>query len=369
MSHILPILAGALFVGAASFSAGVIFIRSLRLALTAVENVFFAFLSGAALLGITVFALTALHLAYLSTFLVVGALLVGTWAWRIRTSPDAALASNSIPKLWLTIALLFSLRYAYLYLCRALGPEYSFDATFYHLVFVARYLREHHFPLITNNMYANFPEALEMLFLVAFSIGKHSAAAVTHLLFLFALVIGMAAFGIRFRIPKAGIAAGAIFFMVPIAGLDASVAYNDIALTAAGFATFYILQIWRERFSLNLADPLDDTILSPSLRRMLASREPVATRLRHGAAFIVARMQASGLLILAGILAGFAAGLKYTGFAAIFYAVGFVAWHERKSFRRLANGIMAVSLPAFVMVGPWLVKNAARSAQPCVTLR
>ena len=43
--------------------------------------------------------------------------------------------------------------------------------------YVQRYVDQHGFGRIVTSMYANLPLGVEMLFLFAFSLGRHSAAA------------------------------------------------------------------------------------------------------------------------------------------------------------------------------------------------
>src|SRR5262249_41641371 len=149
----------------------------------------------------------------------------------------------------------------------------------YHLGFVARYLRVHGFERITTNMYAALSEGVEMIFVPAFAIGRHSAAALVHLGFLSALTLAIFAYGRQLGKPWAGAAAAFLVFASPVVGIDASSAYNDAAVAAVVFTTFYWLEIW---------DRSGD----------------------HCA------------LIPVGLLAGYAYAAKYTAFAILLYALG-----------------------------------------------
>src|SRR5207244_449658 len=95
-----------------------------------------------------------------------------------------------LPPLWSVAFWAVFAVFTWLYLGHALAPETSADAVSYHVALVARYAREHHFPHITTNIYANLSEGIEMLFLYAFTIGKHSAAAMCEFLFLLTLPFG-----------------------------------------------------------------------------------------------------------------------------------------------------------------------------------
>ena len=175
-----------------------------------------------------------------------------------------------------------------LYLANAMAPEVSPDGAGYHLGLVARYLREHGFVRITDNLYAAMPAGVEMLFLFAFAFGKHSAAAMVHFAFLLALVWQVFSYGRRRGFPVAGASAALLIFASPVVGIDGTSAYNDVAVAAIAFTLFHLLQIWDEE------------------------RNP-------------------RLLAAIGLVAGFAFAAKYTAWPAVLYAVGFVALKNRKA--------------------------------------
>ncbi len=314
MLDVLLTLIGAALVMLTSLALGFIILRTWAVRLTKLEEFLFAFFTGAAVVSLAVFLLTAVHAAYTPVFLLFGIACIVVWV-RLFRKPIVYKAVAPLPKLWLVLALLLCSRFILLYVSRALGPEYSYDGSTYHLALVATYFREHHFPVITTNMYANFPEGLEMLFLAAFSVGRHPAAATVHLMIFFLLCAAFVAFGLRFRLAKAGIVAMVLFFLAPIVGFDASVGYNDVALAAACFMTFYALQLWA-----------------------------------------VTEHQ-KGLLIAAGCVAGFAATIKYTGFIAPVYAFGFVFWNSRQHWKFLKTRLVLLTVPAVLLIVPWLVKN------------
>lgn len=322
MILVLRAAAGTVFTATVSLALGLCLLARLSIKLSRLERYLFGFLTGGAVLSLAVFLLTAAHLAYTPVFLVFGLAICGFSIPRLRRMAAPDPSPGEFPKPWFGFALVLCLPYMALYLSRALGPEYSADGTTYHLDMVARYLREHHFPRITNNMYANFPEALEMLFLSGFGIGKHSSAASTHLLFLFATAAALVGFGVRFRAAKAGIAAAVLFFLSPVVALDASTAYVDVAGACACFATFYALEVWR----------------------------------REGE---------DHWLAIAGTMAGFAGGVKYTGLVAIPFALAVVAWHLRRAGApRWKRCLPLVLVPALLLVAPWLIKNTVEIGNP-----
>ena len=195
------------------------------------------------------------------------------------------------------------------YFVNALAPETSADGTFYHLAFPMRYLEHGGFYRVTTNFYANLSQGIEMLFLMAFAVGKHSAGALTHLAFLFALAAGMVAYGKFIKKPTAGWLAALIVFTSPVIGWDATVAYNDVAVAAVLFLLFFALM----RFDSD---------------------------------------RARGWLIVAGLLAGFGYAIKYTAFLATPYAIGFVLWRTRSW-----KSALIVAACASILIAPWMIKN------------
>ena len=156
---------------------------------------------------------------------------------------------------------------------------------------------------------------------IAFALGKHSAAALVHCAFLLALPLLILAYARRAGFPRAGIGAALFVFASPVAGVTGTSAYNDLAITALLFACFYVLEIWTEETDRNL-------------------------------------------LVVAGILAGFCYGVKYTAFLAVPYALGRVAWKLRGDRKQLLRSTGLVCLCALVMVLPWIVKNVVVVQNP-----
>lgn len=265
------------------------------------------FVVGSALLNLAVFAVCCLQLAYPAIFAAVGAAILYLWLKRERPRWRFLRISNYL------LAAAFA-AYFILYFFNAMAPEASPDGSTYHLGLVGRYLREHGFRPITWDIYANFSEGVEMLFLFAFAFGKHSSAAMVHFGFLLALSWQMVVYARRAGFPQLGASAALLVFASPVVGRDATSAYNDVALACVAFTLFSLLQAWDEE-------------------------------------------RAEKLLIPIGLLAGFAYAIKYTGGVAIVYAIAFLAWKSRRS-REVRPTIIVASVAALVAT-PWLVKNWA----------
>ena len=278
----------------AALAFGLLVFNKLGIALRGLERYALAFITGSACLSLVTLSMAALHLARKGAFYALAAALV-TLAWRVaprkRKLADAfraatvrerllrifQCASPGVPPWLFGLFLVLTVPFAVRYLVYAWAPEVSPDGSTYHLGNVLRFWAHNGLTPI-RDMYGALPEGLEMLFLMAFSIGRHSAAALVHLSFLICLPLLIVSYSLRFGFPKAGFLAAVLIFVSPIMGKDGSEAYNDVALAAVSFGVFYAIEIWIEE-------------------------------------------RKSQFLIVAGLLAGFCFDIKYTGFVAGVYAL------------------------------------------------
>jgi hypothetical protein len=316
----LLILLGALFTGAASMSAGLLLLQRLSVKLHRQEVYPYAFILGASIYSLIIFSIAAAGAISTWTIAAAGTVLIAvavrSGAWK-RTGPPLP----PMPVFWLVVFAGSMLVYGLMYLAYGMAPEMSPDGSTYHLGLVARYFRQHGFGWITTNMYANLTMGIEMLYLSAYSIGRHSSAAVVHFLFLLNLPLMILVFARRHGMPAAGATAGLLVFCSPVFGLDGSTAYIDVAMAAVVFCLFCFLQIWS------------------------ASRE-------------------RALLIPIGLLAGFAYAAKLTAFVAIPYAIGFVLYKLIRARRPLLRPLLTIGACAGAMVAPWLIKNTLIVGNP-----
>ncbi len=317
MLKVLVIVWSALFTAATAWALGALLLRRLRLHLYREEERIFALVGGYAVLSGVVFALAAAQIAYNAVFAAFGLGAIGL-ALRLRAHRSEAPPLPPAPRNWSRFFFGIYGIFALLYLVHALAPEMSPDGSAYHLGLVGRYHRAHGLVAIPANMYASLSQGIEMLFLFAFVFGRHSAAALVHCSFLLTLPLAMFAYARRFGLPRAGIAAALFVFLSPVVGVDGVSAYNDVAVACILFTCFYALQIWDAE-------------------------------------------RTQGLLVFAGILAGFAFAAKYTAFLATPYALGFVWWKQRRGmFRNAATILSGVT----VMALPWFLKNAIVVGNP-----
>lgn len=325
MKTVLYILLAALFTSSVSYSLGAMLLRAARLKFHRSEERFFAFIAGSACLSTIVFLLTAAGLARKGVFWAVTIVILATGLWRrvYRTSGETL---PPVPRFWNVLFWIAFGVFTWLYIGYALLPETSADAVSYHVALVARYAREHHFPLITTNMYANLTAGVEMLFLYAYTFGKEGAPRMIEFLFLLALPFGIRAYGQRIGRPVAGVVGAIIMYASPVAGIVGTVGLIDAAGTAVVFALFYAVWLWRA------------CVDAPRLE----------TR----------------YLVLIGMLAGFAFDVKYTLGLAVLYAVGLVLASKRKRKQPWLKPVGVTAVSAFAMMAPWLIKNTIEVANP-----
>lgn len=318
MYEVVYILFGAVFTGMVAVALGRILFRLLGIGLCRGEANVLALPAGAACLSVLVFGLAAVGAARAGVFLVVGLGSIGAAAW-LGLSRCGGQEPAGAPRYWTWgfAAVLTAFSLAYLF--NALAPETSMDGVNHGLGMVARYCREHGFRQFSPEAQPHLPQTVQMLFLVAYAFGAHSAASMVHFLLLLALAAAMVAYGRRFGMATAGLGGALLVFASPVVGIDATSAYVDVAVAGAIFALFCLLQIWAEGGNARW-------------------------------------------LVPTGLLAGFASAGGYAGLLALPYALGFVGWHLRRNRGRLAKPLALVTGCALLVVAPWLVSNAPTAA-------
>jgi hypothetical protein len=311
MRHVLSILFGAAFTLFSCWATGKLFLARWKLEVFSEELQIFRFAVGAGLFSLFILILAAMNLARVGVFLVAGAIVIVA---SFRVHQEDRLRLPDFSSSWKFLLFVILIGFGTFYFVNAAAPEISPDGSTYHLGLVAKYLRQHGLGRITSNFYASLSEGLEMLFLVAFSLGRHSAAALVEFGFFAAIPLVMVAYAQRFGFPKAGVAAAIIIFCSPVFGISGSSAYNDAAAVLILFCLFYALQIWD------------------------ATRQ-------------------NGMLVVAGLLAGFCYGIKYTLFLAAPYCLGFVLWKLYRSRQPIVRPLIVVCAGAALLIAPWWIKN------------
>lgn len=313
---LLFILSGFFCCALTSLSFGLTALRALKCDLEKCESLALGYVAGSAITSTLTLALGLLGAITGLTFAAVTALsLLLMWRQRKWFAGLASTSIRSVPWLVRAILLVTLLSYGVLYFRQALAPEMSPDGVEYHLGLVNLWAHAGRIYRI-KDMYAAMPQGIEMLFLFAFAIGRHSAASLIHLSFLFDLPVLMLLYGRRFGWSYFATTFAAILvFASPLFGTVGTVAYVDVALAADVFASLFLLQIWRDNRSF-------------------------------------------GALVACSLLAGFAVAIKYTAAPLPLLVALTVAWETRKAgWEKMANALLVPIIAASVVAGPYFLRN------------
>ena len=197
MREVANILFGASFTVAVSVALGALLFARLRVALYRWEATLFQFVAGAGCLSFLTAILCTLHIARKGVFQWGGLIAIFFALRQARRAPGRR-SLPAVPLTWMTaFFLVFSIFFIY-YFFNALAPEVSPDGAGYHLGNVVRMWRHHGFDWDYPSMYAYLSQGTEMLFLVAFCFGRHSAAALVHFAYFCTLPLLMVCWGRRF---------------------------------------------------------------------------------------------------------------------------------------------------------------------------
>lgn len=206
-----------------------------------------------------------------------------------------------------------------LYLINAAAPEIQPDGVTYHLGLVKEWVEDGRLPSRIG-FYEMLPQGLEMLFGIAFSIGRHSAAKLVHFAFLCGSIPLVLFIARKLEVNAAHAwAAALLYFCAPVVGVSGTAAYNDTALVFFTLAAFALLLEWRER------------------------RE-------------------TALLFHAGLAAGFCYGIKITGILAAAALAAYLL--ARREWRAAALATLASSLP----IVPWMARAFLMTGNPLAPL-
>jgi hypothetical protein len=323
---VFPIVLGFLACAATSLALGIPAVRVLRLELNRAEAGLLGAILGAALTSCLTLALALLGIAREEIFLVLttGSVLLlalpGRWLRRLSPAPF-----STIPTPLLVLFVLAWVAYGVLYFRQAVSPEMSPDGMAYHLGLVNLWSHAHGLSR-SISIFAALPDGMEMLFLFAFTIGRHSAATLVHFGFLMLLPWLMLLYGCRFGWSSgAAVLAALLVFASPLVGIDGTSAYNDVGLAVFTFAAIYLLQQWR-------------------------------------------RTRSPGSLLAAGFLAGFSFAVKYTAGPLLLIVAGTALWELRRRPKEAARAALLVSIAMIIAPAPYLIRNVIWYQNPVAFL-
>jgi hypothetical protein len=281
---------------------------------------------GMGLWGLMGFALAALGWAKPTVIIVLFSALTGWFAvtgkltlvWRDakRTAGEISASMESSAR-WIHISAGIGLGLAVL---MSLAPPIEdFDALLYHLTVPEWWLRDG--GLLPHQAFIYwYPHLVEGSFVFPLALGVDTATHLTHLLWLALTMLIIWHWGRQVWGDAAAWDALAILLTMPSLFWLASWAYTDFALTFCGIAVLYAIWKWQ-----NTAD----------------------TR----------------WVIVGGIAAGFAMGMKYTSFVVPLAGVALIAlWGKTNSHK--VKQIFFFSLAAALIGSPWYIRNWVWTGNP-----
>lgn len=217
----------------------------------------------------------------------------------------------------------------------ALLPPTKWDVLTYHLAGAEQYVARGHFYAAEHNHFLGFPQLVDTLFAANLALtGQLTGPAVLH--WLVGVLALMAVGGYAAR--RAGQPAGWVAAGVLLAGksiwLEMTFAYVDLMPIGLAVVALSLIERWHVVRHVDTATP-------------------------------ARRRQAWRYLMLAGALAGFALGVKYSVlWLALGLGVPVLWWGRRDGLRALAGYGVVYGLAALAVFAPWLIRNAAWYGNP-----
>jgi len=207
----------------------------------------------------------------------------------------------------------------------ALAPPLGWDGLFYHLTSAKWYLAQGRIaPLWIDLPHLHYPALVEMLFTWELLLGSEQAAVLMHWGYGVGLVLTTAALARRHLGERTAAWTLALLGSMPMIFALASWAYTDLALATYLMLALWALLLWQEQ-------------------------------------------QSDGYLLLAGMAAGMALGVKYTG-AAGALALGLLVlwWGIRRVHRvgRQLRPLVRFGGTAILAAAPWYLKTWAFTGNP-----
>lgn len=203
----------------------------------------------------------------------------------------------------------------------SLYPESTWDATMYHLVYSKTYLAEHSISPIENIRVPVFPQLVETLQGVLFSLtGDDTSTRFLNILFLILISSMLYSLGARYYSKKVGYWSAILSISVPLVIYIAGTSYIDVGLALYFTAAIYALLRWIE------------------------SKEKYWT-------------------YFCAMFIGFASGVKYTGLVlAIIIFLIYVGYSLKDKGKK--KDILLLPLVAFATSLPWFLYNFYYTLNP-----
>ncbi len=223
---------------------------------------------------------------------------------------------------------------AFIYLPAVFSPPLNYDSLTYHIGIPKLFVHHHRVFNVPNNVYAQFPAGMEMLYMLGLLLRGDILAKFIHFSAGALAALGIVAFSLRHFGSgaggmKAGLASAVIFYTMPLVGFLSGWLYNDLGLVLFQFL---------------------------SAAALLAYLYPRPGR------------DEPGWLKLSGILAGLSLSVKLSAAPlSCLVLAGIILWAglARRRPARAIAGELAVFVSLCLLAAlPWLVKSAVYTGNP-----
>jgi hypothetical protein len=296
-------------------------------AITEVERLILGTGLGLGVFGLAGFGLAAAGVAKPVVFLVLLGGFLAFLVWRgqlqllekdvrmlVKTWKESILASPVWVRLAITLAFLLT------FLLALAPPVEAFDALFYHLTVPAMWLKDGGLKLVNMPHYW-FPELVEGIFVWPMALGSDRAPQFIH--FTFGLLTSLLLWDWSRRLWGNRAAGWIMAFLLTMPSLLwlAAWAYTDLALSFYTLAVLYTLWKWKDTGG-------------------------------------------QSWLILAGSMAGFAMGVKYTSFLVPLAGVFYILMWERRFSRKALSCVLRFGGLAVLVALPWYLRTWLWTGNP-----
>jgi 4-amino-4-deoxy-L-arabinose transferase-like glycosyltransferase len=265
------------------------------------------------------------------------------------------------------LAAIYLAAMALLALAVALLPPTDWDGLFYHLTGPRLYVQTGGIIGDVNVPHFSFPSLMEMLFTWVMVVRGDIAAKLLHGVFGLLLTGLVYLTAQRFLGQKSAWPAVVILTSMPMLGTLAGWAYNDLALAFYQLASLYAVGNWRVEIgdSINHQDASGEEVVN--------NKSKIENRKSPGLPARAGKIENWNWLVLSGIFAGLAMGLKYTSFVTSLVAGAIILWFTFQSLRTTSSAprfthsvlpFILFSLVALLVASPWYLKNWLLTGNP-----
>ncbi|MDD5687982.1 MAG: glycosyltransferase family 39 protein [Elusimicrobia bacterium] len=280
-------------------------------------NIAFSIGVGLSIFSIIIFTIGIFGILYKSLFYILFLVLLVLSLLRIHNLKKLELPKLSSNNNILYIFFIF-LGIAFI---GALTQPTFYDSLVYHLAIPLQYIKHHKIYNIDTNIFANFPQNIEMLYTMSLLLYDDILANLIHFLFLPLTLLLIYDFLRNIYDNEVSIFASLIFITTPAVILVSCGTYIDMGLT------FYLLL------------------------GFIALLEWIKTSERKW-------------LVLSSLLCGFSLGIKYTASISIFIFILLILYNCILTKKNVFSILTLFIIPMFFVFMPWLIKNYIFTKNP-----